>query len=287
MGTVHINCVYGEDNIEHIERCLIPALRTATRMTVHLRTMNYNPDSSLRINSFSDEALVIEDVRNTFGENAGFAQSHNYLFDYANPEDYFIIINPDCIPMQGSIDALVARKASTCGRIALVEGRQWPFEHPKSYDPLTLDTPWASGAFCLIDAAFYREIGGMDDIYFLYLEDVDVSWQAWLNGYRVLYESKAVAAHFSGGPFYRSDLVSREERYSLRNFLLLARKFFGQSGEETAIRFLKNHHDQPAVDVAISEYRQLEARICQKYSGKRHPNVQILGICQFSELRDV
>ena len=62
------------------------------------------------------------------------------------------LINPDCVPLPGSIDRLIERKTD---KVAIVEGRQWPFEHPKKYDQKTLETPWASGAFELIDSDFY------------------------------------------------------------------------------------------------------------------------------------
>ena len=76
----------------------------------------------------------------------------------------------------------------------------------------------------------------MDELYFLYAEDVDLSWRAWLKGYRVLYEPAAQIIHFTNGRFERDDLISNEQYYGLRNFILISRKFFGKKGEESAVK---------------------------------------------------
>jgi hypothetical protein len=41
---------------------------------------------------------------------------------------------------------LLAEVQSAESKIAAWEPRQIPYEHPKEYDPITLDTPWCSGA---------------------------------------------------------------------------------------------------------------------------------------------
>lgn len=59
------------------------------------------------------------------------------------------------------------------------------------------------------------ELGGFDDDYFAYLEDVDFGWRAWLSGFRVLWEPRAVVRHASSatsnrlGNFERGVLFER------------------------------------------------------------------------------
>jgi GT2 family glycosyltransferase len=252
--------------------------------------INYDPHSSARLRSGQIEGVEVVDVPNTSTTNTGFGENHNTLFHAHPPVDSFVIINPDCIPQEGSIDALFSRKASSEseGKVAIVEGRQWPFEHPKEYDPVSLKTPWASGAFLLIDSDFYKRVGGMDEIYFLYLEDVDLSWQAWLNGYSVLYEPAAATIHFSSGKFYRDDLVYYENYLNLRNFLILSKKFFGQKGEAAAVAMLKVFPDRELADHAIQEYFSFyQKRVTHAYQGKDHSMVRILGLNQFHKMRIV
>lgn len=285
---VTVHCVYGSVHRRHIETCLLPSLAKATCRPIRLFTINYDPSSSDRILSGVRCGIYVNDINNEASEKTGFARNHNTLFRTSKPAQFFVIMNPDCIPHEHSIDLLIRRKLCTKERVGIVEGRQWPYEHPKEYDPLSFHTPWASGAFSLIDAEFYRSIGGMDEIYFLYLEDVDLSWQAWLNSYSVLYEPASTVAHFSSGRFYRSDIVSPEQYLSLRNFLILQRKFFGIRGERKAVNLLRKYPDPELARCALHEYETyLKGKVSRDYEGRTHDNVKVLGLGRFHNLRDV
>lgn len=68
-------------------------------------------------------------------------------------------------------------------------------------------------------------IGGFDDDYFAYLEDVDFGWRTWLAGYRVLFEPSAVVRHKSSatsqrlGDFERGVLFERNAlQTALKNY---------------------------------------------------------------------
>lgn len=277
-----MQCVYGDSDLQHVRDCLIPALGRATSLPVRMATMNFDPRSEVRLPSGPLGDVLVVDVANTAATKTGFAANHNSLFRLSPPGDSFVVINPDCIPQVEAIDRLLGRRRSADLPAAIIEGRQWPFEHPKEYDPLTLYTPWASGAFSLIDSGFYSRVGGMDELYGLYLEDVDLSWQAWLNGYCVLYEPGAQVIHFSGGAYCRDDLVSQEAYLSLRNFLVISRKFFGARGEDTAVKMLRALPDRELADIAMDDYkRAYRDRVTTKYLGMTHPQVKILGVNRF------
>lgn len=285
---IHIQCVYASSQIRHMRDCFIPLLRRTTKKPIRLLTINFDPDSHERLVSGYINDVEVIDVPNPSKTKTGFAENHNILFMQHCPEEAFVIINPDCIPQEGSIDRLLERKnnSATKAPVGIVEGRQWPFEHPKEYDSKTLQTPWASGAFALIDADFYAAVGGMDELYFLYLEDVDLSWQAWLNGYTVLYEPTAFVTHFTGGRFYRDDLIYNEQYFSLRNFLIIARKFFGEAGEKRALKMLKSFPHKELSNSAIQEYLDLfQQRITKRYETRKHPNIKILDVNCFHRMR--
>jgi GT2 family glycosyltransferase len=70
-----------------------------------------------------------------------------------------------------------------------------------------------------------ERLGGFDDDYFAYLEDVDFGWRTWLSGGRVLYEPGAVVRHHSSatsnrlGNFERGVLFERNAmQTALKNF---------------------------------------------------------------------
>ena len=129
---------------------------------------------------------------------------------------------------------------------------------------------------------------GFDETYFMYLEDVDLSWRAWLAGWSVIYEQNSVAIHFSGAPFYRSDLRSSEEYFGLRNFIALSYKFFGEEGERYAIDLLKENYEDlgNAVNIAIEDYKlNLRQRVQTLDTVVQHPKIKVLGLNQFHKLR--
>lgn len=71
----------------------------------------------------------------------------------------------------------------------------------------------------------FLALGGFDDDYFAYLEDVDFGWRSWLSGWRVLYEPGAVVRHKSSatsqrlGDFERGVLFERNAlQTALKNY---------------------------------------------------------------------
>ena len=69
------------------------------------------------------------------------------------------------------------------------------------------------------------ELGGFDDDYFAYLEDVDFGWRSWIAGYRVLFAPDSVVRHASAstsnrlGDFERGVLFERNALQTvLKNF---------------------------------------------------------------------
>ncbi len=136
-------------------------------------------------------------------ENLGFAKAHNLLMAEAFSEgastQFYLAVNPDGMLHPDALVELVALAQRNQGR-ALVEGAQFPEEQPKVFDPLTLDTPWASACCLLIPAAVYAAIGGFDENMFMYCEDVDLSWRARQAGYAVKHAPRALFYHRSNRP---------------------------------------------------------------------------------------
>lgn len=283
---IDVNCVFGRDHYRHLIEVLIPSLRIATKKKIRFNVLNYAGPSEFDIFTDTIEGVVVRVLNNESGEAIGFAEAHNILAANCS-QQYFVIINPDCYLHDNAIDALIERYHSSPSLVGIVEGRQWPFEHPKEYDPLDLTTPWASGAFCLFNNELYKKIGGMDARFFLYLEDVDVSWRMWLEGALVLYEPKAVTTHFTGGFFYRGDLVENEKYYSIRNFVLLMRKFYGQEGEKRAISMISVHPDQDLVKACIDDinqnFKNFEA--LDDVDLSKFPKIKVIGFNQYHEIR--
>ncbi len=159
-----------------------------------------------------------------FGKNLGFGGGHNKLLPGAK-EDLCLILNPDTY----SSPQLITEMAPVFDdqSIGIVDAKQLPLEHPKSYDPVTMDTSWALGACLMIRTSIMHEIGGFDDkSFFLYCEDVDLSWRTRLQGWRVVHWPHAKIFH---DKYLDEDGVfipaATEPEYSAESSLLLAYKY--------------------------------------------------------------
>jgi N-acetylglucosaminyl-diphospho-decaprenol L-rhamnosyltransferase len=60
------------------------------------------------------------------------------------------------------------------------------------------DVDWVSGAAVWLRRAALTTVGGWDERYFMYVEDVDLCWQLRERGWRVSYEPGAVVTHVQG-----------------------------------------------------------------------------------------
>jgi hypothetical protein len=286
--------VYGSSNVPFLESELIPALAAQScRASLHLHTLHYRDSRVLlppSARSYSHRALEAVTDWSAERENRhiGFGEAVNYLFERVAPESCFLLVNPDAIPMPGAIDRLLD---TFCERnAALVEARQWPSEHPKEYDPVTGSTPWASAAFVLIASEAFRQLNGFDPLYFLYNEDVDLSWRAWLQDMPVIYEPRAVCAHYTGLLSYRSSRFYYEHFFGLRNFLLIAYKFFGEAGERTARTWIAEAGLPEAFRAKVEEsYLCVRGAVQRVEAGDAFHagQIKILGINLYHQLRQI
>jgi GT2 family glycosyltransferase len=128
--------------------------------------------------------------------NVGFGKAHNRLMSeaFTNGAEIYIAANPDGAFHPRAIGALVKMMQAHDGR-ALVEAIQFPDEHPKVYDPLTFETYWASGACIAIPRFLFEKVGGFDEAFFMFCEDVDLSWRARANGFAVRICPRALFLH--------------------------------------------------------------------------------------------
>jgi GT2 family glycosyltransferase len=159
-----------------------------------------------------------------FSSNLGSAGGHNQLFTLSGT-DLVLILNPDTIISPNALLGLL--KPFGDKRIGLTEARQIPIEHPKNFDPVSLDTSWASTACALARRKAWEEIDGFDaKSFFLYCDDVDFSWRMRLKGYRVIYCPNAVIFHDKRLNRDAKWIAnSTEAYYSAEAALMLAHKY--------------------------------------------------------------
>lgn len=176
--------------------------------------------------------------------NVGFGAGHNRLMARAfeTGADRYLAVNPDGALHPDAVVTLLRTMQAHQDR-ALIESLQFPTEHPKPYDPYTFETPWLSGACLMIPRRAYEEIGGFDDTFFMYCEDVDLSWRARANGFVLLSCPTSLFLHeVTNRP--RNPTVLR---MTFESGVLLARKWDSPAFEEwLAVELRALGHPLPA-----------------------------------------
>lgn len=159
-------------------------------------------------------------------KNKGFGPAVNQA---AAPggSDYIFVLNPDS-ELHPDCLKLLTEQAANDREASLWEPRQLPYEHPKFYSPLTLETIWSSGAAFLVRRDMFQAVKGFEESLFLYAEDVDLSFKIRNCGSRCRYVPKAVVWHYSYAKPH--EIKPLQQFYSLRNNLLL-RYRFGSLGQ--------------------------------------------------------
>jgi GT2 family glycosyltransferase len=189
-----------------------------------------------------------------FGENLGHGGGHNRLLSQATAS-LVLILNPDVIVGPNVVSEL-CRLLRLPG-VGQVEARQIPLEHPKDFDHISGETSWASGACVMVPLSVLTEVGGFDaDTFFLYCDDVDLSWRVRLAGYKVLFQPSAAAFHDKRLSREAKWVASgAEEYYSAEAGLLLPYKYSRPDLVERNLACLENSASE-AERRAATEYRK-------------------------------
>jgi GT2 family glycosyltransferase len=149
----------------------------------------------------------------------GFAENHNRAFQIADGK-YFAILNPDLLFEQPVfkrlIDSLDTHQADLIAPQIVDENgaiqdsfralptpseiirRRLPGYQFKPFQPDNeglIHPDWMAGMFWLMKADTYRQLGGMDERYRLYFEDVDFCTRARLKGMKLLVNSRVQVRH--------------------------------------------------------------------------------------------
>jgi GT2 family glycosyltransferase len=139
---------------------------------------------------------------------------------------------PDVAAVGGKIVDSSATLVDFIGGILTFDGHALQTGFRKRLDSVSEPSPgsellFACGGNMIVRRDTFLELGGFDEDYFAYLEDVDFGWRAWLSGHRMLYEPLALVRHRSSAT---SDRLGNFERGVLfeRNALQTAIKNYDQ-----------------------------------------------------------
>jgi N-acetylglucosaminyl-diphospho-decaprenol L-rhamnosyltransferase len=163
------------------------------------------------------------------GVNLGYGRGVNRGVALARPSTYVLVSNPDVVVHAGAVKALVDYLDSH-PKVALVgpsilrpDGTVYPSHRvfPNVWlagvhallSPLWPGNPatqryrstrpdgsvdWVSGAFFLVRRSAFELVGGFDERYFMFAEEMALCWQLREHGFSVAATDDAVVTHIEG-----------------------------------------------------------------------------------------
>jgi GT2 family glycosyltransferase len=113
------------------------------------------------------------------------------------------------------------------------------------------------GAFYLVRRPVFESLGGFDERFFMYLEDLDLSCRIQEHGWKCLYLAEVQAFHEGGGSSKK--VLAKRLFYSVRSRLQYAAKHFGVPGclAVTATSLLVEPLVRAALAVARVDFKTL------------------------------
>jgi len=100
--------------------------------------------------------------------------------------DFLVFLNPDIVVPPGWLEALVGCFQGD-RRIGIVSPEVLPPGwRPRDTDVRSVEVATVPGCAMMVSRTAWDDLGGFDETIFLYWEDTDLCWRAWLSGWQVL-----------------------------------------------------------------------------------------------------
>ncbi len=242
----------------YLEQCLDALLWIVRDMEAEVIVVdNHSKDGSVEYlkKKYAERITLI-----SVNHNLGFAKANNVALRQASGE-YILLLNPDTIPTEASIrdtlkfmdthekaGGLGVRMLKADGDSALESRRGLPTpmtafykmcglcsrhpNHPRFGHYYMSGIPWdepnrievVSGAFFLLRHKALNEVGLLDEDYFMYGEDIDLSYRLLQEGYENWYYP-AMILHYKGESTYKSSF--RYVHVFYKAMLIFFRKYYG------------------------------------------------------------
>lgn len=201
----------------------------------------------------------IQVIANT--QNLGLAHGVNQALAVAKGE-YYLMLNPDIVALPDAVKRLVGFMEKNPsvglagGRLLSPNGELQPSCY-RFYTPLTIfyrrtllgrtsagkaaiknfimddfdhakvrDVDWLMGSCYILRRSAVAEVGGMDERFFLYFEDVDWCRRFWEHNWRVTYVPEAEFSHFHQQSSRRGPLLGIVTNWTTREHIRSAIKYF-------------------------------------------------------------
>ena len=229
----------------------------------HLRALL--PSLEAAVAAGPPAAIVVVDNRSTAGDVAWIAAHHpgvqvvvaernDYLFSLnpvvaGRPEDVVVILNNDMRVDPGFLGPLLTHFADpsvfaatarvldwdgtrqTTGQRRIALRHCWYYQWWELSVSETVHTLDAGGGCAAFRRAYFAELGGFDPLFRpAYYEDIDLSYRAWMRGWRTVFEPRSVIYHREGATLWDRERDGLHRAMLARNQALFTMKNVGGWG---------------------------------------------------------
>ncbi len=263
-------------NVKEFLLNLLDSIRAASK-NISVETIvvdNASDDGSVELlnQKFPDVKLIANKT------NVGFGAANNQAMQIASGK-YFLIINPDTIVRQDTFEKMIdffdhtsdagiagCKVLNPDGTIQLACRRSFPGPwtsftkvtglsklFPKNRilarynltylnENQTYEVDAVSGAFLMLSKDVYEKVGGFDEQFFMYGEDLDLCYRVQKSNFKVYYVHSTEIIHYKGESTKRSSIDETRVFYNAMHLFVrkhLSSSFLVESILQIAIIFRK------------------------------------------------
>lgn len=254
-----------------LEQCLNAALKNSSHLNTEIIVVD-NRSSDGSISMLKEKFPHIKRIENQ--ENVGFAKANNQGIKQAKGA-FILLLNPDTVVEENTFEKIVEKMKSdpTIGGLGvrMVDGKGAFLPESKRSLPTpkvafykifglsnlfpkskvfgryhlsylneleTHDVEVLSGAFMCVRADVFKKIGLLDEAFFMYGEDIDLSYRILLAGFKNVYFPETNIIHYKGEStkkssvnyvfiFYKAMVIFAKKHFSQKHALLFSILIYG------------------------------------------------------------
>ncbi len=247
-------------NVQYfLEQCLLSVQKAVSKINAEIMVVDNNSKDGSRemiMTKFPNVSLIVNK------DNFGFSRANNQGVEQATGE-FILILNPDVIlaedtlenvlsfvEEQSNIGAVGVRFIDGTGNILpeckrniptikisthklLGDSKNYYASHIPEKEIRKVEI--LTGAFMLMKREVYLKVGGFDEDYFMYGEDIDLSYKLIKSGYQNYYYGQTTIIHYKGEStvkdisylinFYGAMQIFYKKHYNVNSVYNLLSKF--------------------------------------------------------------
>lgn len=187
-----------------LKKCLTSIYENSQNISFEIFVVD-NASSDGTVQMVKDEFPQVYLIENK--KNLGFAKASNQGAKIARGRYLFFLNNDTKIDKKALVKLVEKmqkdKKIGICGcQVRSYDGRR-VFHKGIGVDIFGYPIVWkktfyVEGSALMIRKSLFKKLGGFDDDYFMFHEDIDLCWRCWLLGFKVVAVPSATVYHFVG-----------------------------------------------------------------------------------------